>query len=89
MLSFNSSEFVSIFWLLRYLSTLSLLFSKNSIKYFLGTKLYIWRKKPKKIDTEKPEEAPVEDLRLNVPKLSDSKLKELSWSLDIDEKLDD
>lgn len=61
---------------------------ENSIKYFLGDKLYIWRKQPKKIDPKKPEEAPKEDLGLYVPKLSDSKLKELSWSLDIDEKLD-
>jgi len=61
---------------------------ENSIKYFLGNKLYIWKKKPKKIDPKKPEEVPVADTGLFVPKLSDSKLKELSWSLDIDEKLD-
>ena len=61
---------------------------ENSIKYFLGNKLYIWKKKPKKIDPKKPKEGPTEDSGLFVPKLSNSKLKELSWSLDIDEKLD-
>lgn len=63
---------------------------ENSIKFFLSNKLYIWKKEPKKIDPKKPQEAKEEnqeDLGLHVPKLSDSKLKELSWSLDVDEKL--
>ena len=61
---------------------------ENSIKYFLGNKLYIWKKTPKKIDPKKPEPEEDNDSNIYVPKLSDSKLKELSWSLDIDEKLD-
>jgi len=61
---------------------------ENSIKYFLGNKLYIWKKQPKEINPDKPKEEQVADPGLFVPKLSDSKLKELSWSLDIDEKLD-
>jgi len=61
---------------------------ENSIKFFLGNKLYIWKKKPREIDPKKPVEDEVEDpLGLTVPKLSDSKLKELSWSLDVNEKL--
>ena len=60
---------------------------ENSIKFFLGNKLYIWKKKPKKIDPKKPVSSLTEETGLFVPKLSDSKLKELSWSLDIDEKL--
>ena len=61
---------------------------ENSLKYFLGNKLYIWKKQPKKIDPKKTKEDQIADPQLFVPKLSDSKLKELSWSLDIDEKLD-
>lgn len=62
---------------------------ENSIKYFLGDKLYIWRKQEKKIDEQKdPEPSPVTPNLLEIPKLSDSKLKDLSWSLDINEKLE-
>jgi len=61
---------------------------ENSVKYFLGNKLYIWKKQPKKIDPAKPEQEDIGESNLFVPKLSDSKLKELSWSLDINKKLD-
>lgn len=63
---------------------------ENSIKYFFGNKLYVWQKKPKKIEKQEntPQQEKKDDLSgLYVPKLSDSKLKELSWSLDIDEKI--
>jgi hypothetical protein len=60
---------------------------ENSIKYFMGNKLYIWHKKPKEIKPNQPIEAKDDVSDLYVPKLSDSKLKEISWSLDIDEKL--
>lgn len=58
-----------------------------AIRYFFGSKLYIWKKEPKKIiprEERKPEEA---EQSLFVPKLSDSKLKELTWSLDINENV--
>jgi len=58
---------------------------ESAIKYFFATKLYIWRKQ------EKNPEAKVEEKNtaseLYVPKLSDSKLRDLTWSLDINEKL--
>lgn len=60
---------------------------ENSVKYFLGDKLYIWKKQDRKIDPKKPEEEKVDDSGLYVPKLSDSKLKDISWSLDVDEKI--
>ncbi len=60
---------------------------ENSIKYFSSSKRYIWKKVPKKLgDQQKNLETPEEDLFM--PKLSDSKLKDLSWSLDINESLD-
>jgi hypothetical protein len=58
---------------------------ESAIKYFFGVKLYIWKKEEKK-----PQAGPVEKntaTELAVPKLSDSKLRDLTWSLDINEKL--
>lgn len=56
---------------------------ESSVKYFFGSKLYIWKKEdkvPVKSSVNRPEtEAP----QVYVPKLSESKLKDLSWSLDI------
>ena len=54
-----------------------------AVKYFLRNKLYIWKKQDKPIAQKAT--AGEEDLisGLYVPKLSDSKLKDLAWSLDI------
>ena len=62
---------------------------ESAFKYWMGGKLFIW----KKIDKPRPQttEAAVKDARnyagLTVPKISDSKLKDLSWSLDIKESI--
>lgn len=58
-----------------------------SFFYILGDKLYLW----KKVD-KKPEAKVINSLQntnsiLKVPKMSDSKLKDLTWSLDITENL--
>ncbi len=56
------------------------------IKYFFGQKLYLWKKIPKKVEkvgVEKKEE----ETTSYIPRLSDSKLKQISWSLDINEKV--
>lgn len=58
-----------------------------AFRYFLGGKLYIWRKKPKE-KIKKEVLAKGQESMLTVPKLSESKLEELSWSLDINDKLD-
>ncbi|OHA17158.1 MAG: hypothetical protein A3H57_03900 [Candidatus Taylorbacteria bacterium RIFCSPLOWO2_02_FULL_43_11] len=55
-----------------------------AIKYFMGTKLYLWKRDkitPKK-GAEKTEPA---DTMVNIamPSLSESKLKDLTWALDI------
>jgi hypothetical protein len=51
-------------------------------KYFTSSRLYIW----KKVD-KKPSANPVKEVKeyasILVPKISDSKLKDLTWSLDI------
>ena len=57
-------------------------FLENALRYFIGSKLYIWKKQEKKII---PKQKTEEDSLLYVPKLSDSKLKDLTWSLDVKE----
>lgn len=51
-------------------------------KYALTSKLYLWKKETR-VPTKQGGEKPME--KVFVPKLSESKLKELTWSLDINE----
>mgnify|MGYP001595729478 CR=1 FL=1 len=57
-----------------------------AFKYALTTKLYIWRRTEPKLEagSSKPEAGP---RGIKIPKLSESKLKDLSWSLDVKEKI--
>ena len=57
-----------------------------SIKYWVGKKLYVWRKEEKKA-VAKPSVPGTRPAGLELPKLSASKLKELSWSLDVNQKI--
>jgi hypothetical protein len=59
-------------------------FLESAFLFYTKQNLYIWKKQPKPIVETKQE---VEKKRVYVPRLSDSKLKELSWSLDINENL--
>ena len=54
-----------------------------AVKYYVGEKLYIWRKKEKEVVAKKVAEESIDTNNFYVPKLSDSKLKDLTWSLDI------
>lgn len=60
-----------------------------AFKYYLGGKLYIW-KKEQKIQPQSASDA-LKDAKnyasIMVPKISDSKLKDLSWSLDIKDSI--
>ncbi len=60
----------------------------SAVKFYtIKPKLYIWKKTPpttKKGVTENKKE---EEKSLSIPKLSQSKLADLAWSLDIKEKL--
>lgn len=58
-----------------------------SFKYFTSKKLFIWKKEPKKIKAQEKNQQNIVS-QLNIPRLSDSKLKELSWELDIKDKSD-
>ncbi len=55
------------------------------LNYTLKNKLYIWRKEEKTVDSRQQtvDRKPLE--QVYVPKLSESKLRELTWSLDIKE----
>lgn len=59
-----------------------------AFKYWLGTKLYIWKKndKPQPKDIKDAVKDAKNFATLTVPKISESKLKELTWSLDIKDK---
>ena len=55
--------------------------------YLLGKKLYIWKKGPAKIIPQIDKKTKTEG-SIEIPKLSKSKLRDLSWSLDIKDKLE-
>ena len=62
---------------------------ESAFKYYLGSKLYIWKKE------DVPAEKSLQNISaisknyasIMVPKISDSKLKDLSWSMDIKESV--
>ena len=59
----------------------------NAFNYFTSARLYIWKKEegpPQKITVEELKKEPYPIKR---PKLTEIKLKDLSWSLDVQEKL--
>ena len=56
---------------------------ESAIRFFLGTKLYLWEKREKAPTPEEIAELPKGSIY--IPKLSESRLKELTWSLDINE----
>ncbi len=59
---------------------------ESAFSYWIGDKLYIWKKEQKKPTSKESEE--VDDISsLTVPKLSDSKLRDISWSLDVHKKI--
>ena len=59
---------------------------QSAFHYALSNKLYIWRKKPKKI-TPKEKKGGEGESGIFVPRLSESKLKDIAWSLDVHESI--
>lgn len=55
--------------------------------YSLGSKLYLWKKAEKKPVSQISEQVQQAKSMLSVPKMSESKLKDLTWSLNIKESL--
>ncbi|MFZ2038892.1 MAG: PrgI family protein [Minisyncoccia bacterium] len=63
---------------------------EDAFKYFVSSKLYIWRRTAKKISEISPLVSPEQkDGAISVPKMSGSRLRELSWSLDVSPKIED
>jgi hypothetical protein len=60
-------------------------FLESAFIFYTKGNLYIWKKEQKIIE-RKTEEA-VDTNQVFVPRMSESKLKQLSWSLDINENL--
>ena len=61
---------------------------QSAFGYFFSNKLYLWKKKDKSPEKAKPIGATESSIPpVYVPKLSQSKLHDLTWSLDIKESL--
>jgi TM2 domain-containing membrane protein YozV len=56
---------------------------ENAFTFYLRDKLYLWKK-----EEHKPvhQEATEDDASLYIPKLGDSKLRDMNWSLDANKK---
>ncbi|MBI4691960.1 MAG: PrgI family protein [Candidatus Terrybacteria bacterium] len=63
---------------------------ENALKYFFSSRLYLWKKVQPKAGLPKAGEPQPKagEQPVYVPKFTQSKLKELSWSLDIKEKVE-
>lgn len=63
--------------------------AEHAFKFWFGNKLYVWRKEnnPKPKDIKGEIDQAKSYATLTVPKISDSKLKDLAWSLDIKESI--
>lgn len=58
-----------------------------AFNYYLKPRLYIWRKLPPKIPSSPSQKTPP-PAALELPGISESKLSDLAWSLDVKEKTD-
>jgi len=63
--------------------------AESAFHFYRGSKLYIWKKEEKKrAETSEKAAGDVKGYAsVMVPKISDSKLKDLAWSLDIKESV--
>lgn len=59
---------------------------ESAFKFTLGSRIYVWRKEEKKIEPKK-DLPKTQASQTNVPKLTESKLRDLTWSLDISDTL--
>ena len=59
---------------------------ENGVQYFFSNKLYLWKKEPKRIARETAETTAKNEPSY-IPKLSESKLRDIAWGLDVHESL--
>ncbi len=60
---------------------------EHGFSYLLHPKLYLWNNERKRTQAHALKGTSVSKAAIYIPKLSDSKLHELSWSLDIKERI--
>lgn len=60
-------------------------FLEAALRYSMGGKLYIWKKEVRPVEQREAAQAPTESL--DVPHLSDSRLRDLAWSLDVHDSI--
>jgi len=58
---------------------------ESYFQYLMGGKLYIWKKEPKKQEDKVVVENQADSLY--IPRLSDSKLKDIAWSLGVKDSM--
>lgn len=56
---------------------------QSFLSFVFQSKLYIWKKQSKKEVKKETTKAPAETMQSSIPRLSESQLSDLSWSLDI------
>lgn len=60
---------------------------ESAFYYYIGDKLYIWKKEQKKPESKLAGQVKQAQSMITVPKMSQSKLRDLTWSLDIKETI--
>lgn len=62
---------------------------QSALVFYTGRKLYLWKKQSVAQPKSAPKKADAQSLgeKIYVPKLSENKLKDLAWSLDIKESI--
>ena len=56
---------------------------QSSMNYFFRSKLFIWKQRAVKKDSNLPTRKVLESNGGNIPRLTEGKLKDISWSLDV------
>ena len=59
---------------------------EHAIVFYIGPKLYLWKQRPAPKSVGAGQARPAADTSTNVPRLSESKLKDLAWSLNIKDR---
>jgi hypothetical protein len=59
---------------------------EHGLSYFFGTKLYLWKQRKPEAPKAVAEVKTAGEIQMSVPKLSQSRLKDLAWSLNIKDR---
>jgi len=60
-----------------------------AFNYFISSKLYVWKQRLVKKSDKQEEDVPAPTTVSSVPMLSENRLKDLSWSLDVQDRQND